>query len=94
MDEIMDPLAAEYGDEAIFIHIEPFLLRDLREANARNPVPAVLDWRLQGEPWVFVVGSDGNVAAKFEGIAALDEVEGALERALDTAVGTVESATP
>jgi hypothetical protein len=82
MDTVMDPLFAAYGDRAKFIHIEPYVLRDLRDGFMRNPVPAAREWRLQTEPWVFVVGADGRVMAKFEGIVGVDEVEQALLSAL------------
>ncbi len=88
MDTVMDPLAATYAGRAAFIHVEPYVLKDLREANVRRPVPATQEWRLQSEPWVFVVGADGRIAAKFEGPAALDEVRSALDRALAAAPGT------
>lgn len=78
LDLVLDPLLWQYGDRATFIHIEPYVLRDAREANLRNPVPAALEWRLRTEPWVFVIGSDGRIAAKFEGIVARDEVDAAL----------------
>jgi hypothetical protein len=58
------------------------VLRDLRAGFVQNPVPATLEWRLRSEPWIFVVDSRGIVAAKFEGVAALDEVEAALARVL------------
>ncbi len=82
MDTVMDPLAARFGDAASFIHVEPYVLRDLRAGFVENPVPATREWKLQAEPWIFVVGRDGRIAAKFEGIVALDEVEAALRRAL------------
>jgi hypothetical protein len=83
MDNVMDPLFQQYRDRAVFIHIEPYVLRDLRTANARNPVPAFLEWRLESEPWIFVVGGDGRIRARFEGIVALDEVQSVLDLALD-----------
>jgi hypothetical protein len=82
MDTIMDPLYARYAADAVFIHVEPYLLRDLRDSNLENPVPAAIEWRLASEPWVFVVGRDGRIVAKFEGIMALDEVDSALTAAL------------
>jgi|CXWL01.1.fsa_nt_gi hypothetical protein len=84
LDLVIDPLFQQYGDDAVFIHIEPYLLRDVRQTNVQNPVPAVLEWRLQSEPWVFVVDRDGRIAAKFEGIIALDEVASALQPLLRT----------
>ena len=32
------------------------------------------EWRLPTEPWVFVVGADGRIAAKFEGAVGVDEL--------------------
>ncbi len=82
MDTIMDPLAAKYGGRAIFIHIEPYDLEQLRASGVQIPVTATGEWRIQDEPWVFVIGRDGRIAAKFEGITALDEVDTALRAAL------------
>jgi hypothetical protein len=89
MDTVMDPLYAKYGDrsktrrgEANFIHIEPYDLRQLRQANIQEPVPATREWKLQSEPWVFVIDRRGRIAARFEGIMAADEVEAALQQAL------------
>jgi hypothetical protein len=82
METVMDPLAERYGGRAVFVHIEPYVLRDLREGNIENPVPATREWRLESEPWVFVIGRDGRIAAKFEGIVGADEVESALTQAL------------
>ncbi|MBI5287556.1 MAG: hypothetical protein HY873_01150 [Chloroflexi bacterium] len=79
LDLVVDPLFWRYGSDAVFIHIEPYSLRDLRAANVQNAVPAVLEWRLQSEPWIFVVGRDGRIAGKFEGLVAMDEVESVLQ---------------
>jgi hypothetical protein len=95
MDTVMDPLSAKYGDRAIFIHVEPYELVQLRAANQQEPVPAMRDWRLNTEPWVFVVDHAGRVAAKFEGIMSLDEVEQRLIHAIDApAAAPAPSATP
>lgn len=75
MEAVMDPLYDEYSDEATFIHVEPFQLKELREGTARIPVPLTEEWGLRSEPWIFVIDSEGLVAAKFEGMAGLDEVE-------------------
>jgi hypothetical protein len=83
MDTVMDPLFEEYGEQAAFVHVEPYALPELREANVQNPVPAVREWRLESEPWVFVVNADGNIIAKFEGVVSRAEVETALQAALN-----------
>jgi len=87
MDTVMDPLYAKYKDQATFIHIEPYALPQLRTANQQEFVPAMLDWRLNTEPWIFVVDRAGKVADKFESIVALDEVEASLVRAIDAPPG-------
>jgi hypothetical protein len=87
MDTVMDPLYAKYADRASFIHVEPYDLAQLRTANEEQPVSAMLDWRLNTEPWVFVVDRAGHVAAKFEGIMSVDEVEQSLVRAIDAPPG-------
>ncbi len=49
--------------------------------------PAEESWNLPSEPWVFVVDSQGNVAAKFESIMSFDELDAALSSALASAGG-------
>ncbi len=92
MDTVMDPVAAKYSGQVLFIHIEPYVLRDVREDNIQNAVPAVLEWRLTTEPWVFVVDRQGRIAGKFEGIVAPDEVESILALTLETAPAAVTPA--
>lgn len=56
-----------------FIHVEIFEGNDPQA----GPNRWVQEWRLPTEPWVFVVGADGRIAAKFEGAVGLDELEAA-----------------
>ena len=83
MDTVMDPLYKRYRGSATFIHVEPYELAPLRERNVQAPVTATREWRIDTEPWIFVVAADGRVAAKFEGVAGVDEVERALMAVLD-----------
>ncbi len=92
MDNVMDPLAASYGNRALFIHIEPYVLRDLRQDNIQNVVRAMTEWRLSTEPWVFVVDGHGRIVGKFEGIMAADEVESVLSLALEAPPAAVTPA--
>jgi hypothetical protein len=94
MDLVMDPLLARYGDKAIFIHIEPYELGPLRQSNVQQPVRATQEWRLRSEPWVFVVGRDGRIAGKFEGIMAVDEVEQVLQQAIAAPAPTPRATPP
>ena len=61
-----------------FVHVEPYKLPF--DASTRAVVPAVREWGLPSEPWVFVVDAKGKVAAKFEGTLAPQELNAALER--------------
>jgi hypothetical protein len=61
-----------------FIHVEIY------EEN--NPALGVnrwvQEWKLPTEPWVFLVGRDGRIKAKFEGAVSEQELEAAVRRFL------------
>jgi hypothetical protein len=61
-----------------FIHIEPWDLSAARNEGRLVATPVMEEWRLPTEPWTFVVGADGRVAMRFEGLVTVDEVLGAL----------------
>lgn len=74
-------LEPEYRGRLAFIHVEVY--RDFRPDPARRQLtPAVLEWRLQTEPWVFLIDARGIVRAEFEGPAATDELRSAVGRLL------------
>jgi hypothetical protein len=83
MDTVMDPLYEKYQDRAIFIHVEPLQLKELREGRGRIHVQAAKDWGVETEPWMFVIDRQGTVAGKFEGIIAMDEVDDVLAQVLE-----------
>jgi hypothetical protein len=57
-----------------FIHAE--IYKDNDPAKGENSW--VRDWNLPSEPWVFVVGADGKIRARFEGTVSVDELESAV----------------
>jgi len=77
MDEVVVPLWEQFGDKVQFVHVEPYFLDEARQGRLAA-VPMMAEWGLQSEPWIFIADRDGKVAAKFEGIASLDEVRHAL----------------
>jgi hypothetical protein len=81
MDSVVDPLFQRYGDRANFVHVEPYVLDKARQGEI-VVVPVVEEWGLQTEPWLFVIDREGRVAAKFEGIVSVDEVEPVMQRVL------------
>jgi len=83
-DEVAVPLFEKYGDEVIFIHIEPYVLEDARAGRGLIPVSAMAEWGLQTEPWVFVIDGQGRIAGKFEGITNLEEVEPVLQQMISS----------
>ncbi len=66
------------------VHVEPY---DIAKAKAGDlvPIDAMTEWNLATEPWVFVVGADGKVAASFEGILGQDELVEAVDAVTATA---------
>jgi hypothetical protein len=44
-----------------------------------TPVEATIAYKLSTEPYVFVVGSDGKVAASFELVFSPEEIEAAIK---------------
>lgn len=73
LDDI-EAVAADFP-KITFIHSEIYQDND----PANPPVQAVTEWGLPSEPWVFVVGSDGRLVAKFEGSAPPTELRPVLE---------------
>jgi hypothetical protein len=65
-------LAGSYP-EVNFVHVEVFT--NLDDPDNLAVVPAVVEWGLPTEPWVFVVDADGIVVGRFEGVVAPDELE-------------------
>jgi hypothetical protein len=84
VDNVLAPIAERYQGRIHAIHIEPYDVPSAR-AGDLHLAPAMDEWHLQTEPWVFVLGADGRVVAKFEGIMDVAEVSAAVEQALAAA---------
>jgi hypothetical protein len=72
--DMVAELAAEYGDRAEFIHVE--IWADFQEGALNE---AAADWLLRDgdleEPWVFLIGADGRIAARWDNVATRAEIE-------------------
>jgi hypothetical protein len=85
--DVVKSVAADYHGRLTFIHVEPYQLTKtdghlqpvLDASNNPIPIQAVADWGLPTEPYVFVVDDAGRLSAKFEGIAAADELRAAFD---------------
>ena len=77
--DLVGDLAKTYGDRASFVHVE--IWRDFQNQTLNR---AAADWLLRegnlNEPWVFVIGADGRVAARFDNVATREELEPILQR--------------
>jgi hypothetical protein len=76
--DMVQELSHTYGDRAAFVHVEVW--RDF-EKQVLNKGAA--DWIFRNdnlvEPWVFVIGADGNIVARFDNVATKQEVETVLK---------------
>jgi len=72
--EMVEDLARTYAERASFVHVEIWQDHD-RQQLAR----AATDWLLRNgdlnEPWVFVVGADGRITARFDNVVNREELE-------------------
>jgi hypothetical protein len=81
----LKPVAAAHP-ELTFINVEPYVLefangglQPVMTGNDLTPAPATLAFKLATEPYVFVVGGDGKVAASFEQVFSPEEIEAAIK---------------
>jgi hypothetical protein len=77
--DMVQELAHEYGDRASFVHVE--IWRDFQNQVINK---AAAEWLLRDgdltEPWVYVIGADGKVAARFDGVTTRADVEPLLKQ--------------
>jgi hypothetical protein len=77
--DVVSRVRRELGRSRVrFIHAEVYAKND--PANGYNRW--MREWGLQSEPWVFLVGADGRIAAKFEGAVSVRELRSAVEHDL------------
>lgn len=76
--DIVRLLLPTYGDRVVFTHQEIW-----QDFATQRLFPTVEEWRLQSEPWIFVVDAQGLIRAKFEGLTTLREITAALQHILE-----------
>ncbi len=67
------------GEQIRFIHVEVFEDNDPAKGYNRW----MQEWKLPTEPWTFLVGADGKIAARFEGTVSVNELEQAARELLN-----------
>ncbi|HXN58421.1 MAG TPA: thioredoxin family protein, partial [Candidatus Angelobacter sp.] len=74
-------LEPTYRNRLAFIHVE--IYTDFKpDPSKKQLAPAVIDWRLQTEPWIFLIDSKGIIQSRFEGPTATDEIQAAIDQLL------------
>jgi hypothetical protein len=77
--DMVAQVATKYAARADFIHVE--IWRDFQKKEVNK---AAAEWIYRGdninEPWVFVIGEDGRIAARFDNVATQAELEALIER--------------
>ena len=77
--DVVEELAGTYGDRASFVHVEIW-----RDFQGRVLNKAAADWLLRdddlSEPWVFVIGADGRITARFDNVVTRAELEPLLQQ--------------
>jgi hypothetical protein len=70
--DVVEEVATRFdGGDVRFIHVEVFEDNDPAKGYNRW----MREWGLETEPWTFVVGRDGRIAERFEGVASAHELE-------------------
>jgi hypothetical protein len=76
--DVVDHVRKRLGHSPVrFIHVEIYEDNQPPETNRW-----VKEWKLPTEPWVFLVGRDGRIKARFEGSVSAAELEAAVRRFL------------
>ena len=79
--KVVQSLEAAYRDRLAFIHVEIYTNFKPDPAK-RQLAPTVLEWRLQTEPWIFLIDARGIIRDRFEGPTATDELRAAVDQLL------------
>ena len=75
--DIVRQLLPRYENRVLFTHQEIW-----HDFASKKLFQTVEEWRLQSEPWIFLVDGQGIIRAKFEGLATVTELEAALQQTL------------
>jgi len=74
--DVVEEVARRYESSSVrFIHVEVYEGND----PARGYNRWMKEWGLATEPWTFVVGGNGRVAARFEGPVSVPELDAAVK---------------
>ena len=78
--DMVQQLADQFADSATFVHVEIWRDFDSQQVN-----PVATEWLARDggdlrEPWIFLVGADGRVAARWDNVTTRGEIEPLLQQ--------------
>ena len=77
--DMVGELAKTYADRASFVHVE--IWKDYQQQTANK---AATDWLYRNdnlnEPWVFLIGADGKIVARWDNVSTRSEIEPYLQK--------------
>jgi hypothetical protein len=76
--DVAQQVASEVGDRASFIHQEIYVDNQPNKGLR----PQVLKWRLESEPWIFVIDRTGKITARVEGAISTRELRALVDEVL------------
>ena len=77
--DVVEEVASRFeGGETRFIHVEVYEGNDPAKGFNRW----MREWRLETEPWTFLVGTDGKIVERYEGVVSVNELEAAVRAQL------------
>jgi len=73
--DVVEEVASRFeGGKTRFIHVEVYEGNDPAKGFNRW----MREWGLETEPWTFLVGADGKIVERYEGVVSVNELETAL----------------
>lgn len=79
--DVVEEVAKRFvGEDVRFIHVEVYEGNDPAEGYNRW----MQEWGLVTEPWTFVVGADGRLVERYEGVVSVKELEESVSALLAT----------
>ncbi|HEY8738001.1 MAG TPA: hypothetical protein VIO62_13260 [Candidatus Dormibacteraeota bacterium] len=79
--KVVQSLEPVYRNRLTFIHVEIYT-NYKPDPSKKQAAPTVLEWRLQTEPWIFLIDATGTIRTRFEGPTGADEVKAAIDQLL------------
>lgn len=80
--DVVEEVARRFeGEDVRFIHVEVFEDNDPAKGYNRW----MQEWGLETEPWTFVVGGDGKLVERYEGVVSVKELEASVTALLERA---------